>query len=396
MRIRSSADVRNAVIARPAGAVLCLIFVAGCSSSAAPSPPPPPEVTVVKAVAGAVPVVEEFSGQTEAVDAVEVRARVGGILEHQAYEDGTTVKKGSLLFVIDQQPFLASLAQAKAGLAQARAAYVNSKQILERTRPLLADQAVSQQDLDAAIAKEQSDAANVEAAAAQVRQAQLNLDYTTITAPRDGLVSKALVKPGGLINASTTLLTTIYSVDPMYVNFSISEQRLVALQAQLPGKSLTALTAKGKDGALPPFKIRLVDGREYRYAGKLNFVDVAVDPKSGTLQLRLSVPNPERELRSGQFVRVLVPEESAPTAIRVPQRAVQEIQGNRSVFVVDADNKVAYREIEAKVRFGNDWVVDKGLVPGELVVVDGIQKIKPGAVVKPLLAQESPAAKSGG
>jgi len=178
-------------------------------------------------------VFEEYVGQTEAVDTVEIRARVSGILERQGFEDGARVKRGDVLFAIDPQPFIAALAQAKATLAQTQASHTNSKQNLERIRPLLADKAISQQDLDAAIAKDATDAANVEAARAQVRAAELNLEYATIHAPRDGVISKALIKPGGLVNASTTLLTTLYSVDPMYVNFTVSEQKLMQMQRQL-------------------------------------------------------------------------------------------------------------------------------------------------------------------
>ena len=202
---------------------LALLALAGCGNkNAAPPAPPPPEVYVMKTAAEPISLTEEYVGQTEAVDTVEIRARVSGILEKQAFVDGSSVKQGDLLFVIDQQPFIAALAQAKATLAQATASHTNSKQNLERIRPLLADKAISQQDLDTAIAKEATDAANVEAARAQVKTAQLNLDYTSIAAPRAGLISKALIKPGGLVNASTTLLTTMYSVDPIYVNFAIS------------------------------------------------------------------------------------------------------------------------------------------------------------------------------
>lgn len=360
----------------------CLFALGACSSNQAP-PPPAPEVSAIKAVAVPVTVFEEYVAQTEAVDTVEIRARVSGILERQAFQDGARVKKGDLLFVIDQQPYITALAQAKATLAQARASYVNSQQNLTRIRPLLADQAISQQDVDAAVAKEGADAATVEAGKAQVRQAELNLDYTTIRASRDGVISKALIKPGGLVNASTTLLTTLYSIDPIYVNFAISEQKLVELQKQLkrnPGE---------QPDKAPPFKLKLVDGSDYKFIGKLNFVDAAVDAKSGTLQVRLSVPNPDRLLRAGQFVRVVVPAVERLNAIRVPQKAVQEMQGKHSVFVIDADNKAVYREIVANTRLGTDWVVESGLKPGELVVVEGIQKVKPGAAVKPvLLAQD--------
>src|SRR6185369_12712508 len=285
-----------------------------------------------------------------------------------------------VLFAIDPQPFIAALAQAKATLAQTQASHTNSKQNLERIRPLLADKAISQQDLDAAIAKDATDAANVEAARAQVRAAELNLEYATIHAPRDGVISKALIKPGGLVNASTTLLTTLYSVDPMYVNFTVSEQKLMQMQRQLkrnPGE---------EKGRLPPFRLRLADGTENKLSGTLNFVDAAVDPKSGTVQVRVQVANPERLLRAGQLVRVIFPSLEPLHAFLIPQQAVQELQGKRSVFVVDAEGKAQYREITANTRDGNNWVVESGLAEGETVIVEGIQKARPGAPVKAVMA----------
>ena len=362
-----------------------LLVLSACSGKGGNQPQPAPEVTVIKAVAQPVTIYDEYVGQTEAVDTVEIRARVNGVLERQSFVDGGRVKKGDLLFVIDQQPFIAALAQAKAALAQAQATHLNSKQVLERVRPLLADQAISQQDLDSAIARESADAASVDAARALLTSAVLNLDYTTIRAPRDGLISKALIKPGGLVNASTTLLTTLYSIDPIYVNFTISEQKMLGPQKQLMRNS------GGDKGKALPFRLRLVDGTEYKYGGRLNFVDAAVDAKSGTLQVRLSVPNPDRLLRAGQFVQVVLPVQEV-NAIRVPQQAVQELQGKRSVFVVDAESKAAYREVVANTRLGNDWLVEGGLKADEMVIVEGAGKVRPGAPVKPATAMPADAA----
>lgn len=359
---------------------VAVLTLAGCGNKSAPPAPPPPEVNVIKAVAQPVKVSEEYVGQTEAVDTVEIRARVSGILERQGFEDGARVKRGDLLFVIDPQPFIAALAQAKAALAQTQASHTNSKQNLERIRPLLADKAISQQDLDTAVAKEATDTANVEAARAQVKTAELNLEYATIHAPRDGVISKALIKPGGLVNASTTLLTTLYSVDPMYVNFTVSEQKLMQMQRQLkrnPGE---------EKGRLPPFRLKLADGTENKLSGTLNFVDAAVDPKSGTVQVRVQVANPERLLRAGQLVRVIFPSLEPLNAFLSPQQAVQELQGKRSVFVVDAEGKAQYREITANTRDGNNWVVESGLTEGDTVIVEGIQKARPGAPVKAITA----------
>jgi membrane fusion protein (multidrug efflux system) len=364
-----------------------LALMAGCGQKGPPPAPPPAEVTVIKAAPAPVTLYEDYVAQTEAVDTVEIRSRVNGILERQGYVDGERVKGGHLLFVIDRQPYLVALAQAKANLGQAQAALVNSRQNLARARPLLEDQAISKQELDAFIAKEAADAATVDAAQAQVRAAELNLDYTAITAPRDGTVSKALVKPGGLVNASSTLLTTLYSLDPINVSFTLPEQRLLEL-----GTNLKVSGGAGDKSAVN-FRLKRSDGSDYKYPGRLMFLDAAIDPRTGTLQARLTVPNTEHELRPGQFMRVVMPARESRDAILVPQRAVQEIQGKQSVMVVGAENKVAPRDIVARNRVGSDWIVDSGLNAGDLVIVDGISKVRPGAQVKPVFA--APPAKPG-
>jgi membrane fusion protein (multidrug efflux system) len=275
------------------------------------------------------------------------------------------------------------VAPAKANLAQARAAWRESRENLARARPLFADGALSRQDLDAAIAKEAGDAGSVKAAEAQLQQAELNLGYTRIRAPRAGIVGRALIKPGGLVNASTTLLATLYSIDPIHVNLTISEPTLIGLQQQFGFGSRGSL----KNG--PASKLKLEDGSFYKYDGRLDYIDPAVDPRSGTLQLRLAAPNPERTLRAGQFVRVILPVRRNADAIRIPQQAVTELQGEQSVLVVGADDKLVSRQIVAKIRIGNQWVVEQGLAPGELLVVEGIAKLKPGTAVKPVLAGQS-------
>lgn len=361
--------------------LLILSGVCGCGQkSNAPPAPPPPQVTVMRATATPVTLFDEYAAQTEAVQSVEIRSRVGGTLERQGFQDGAMIKKSDLLFVIDQQPFISALAQAKANLAQAQASFLNSQQNLVRMRPLLESRAISAQELDAAIAKERADAASVQAGKAQVQQAQLNLDYTTIRAPRDGVINRALIKPGGLVNASTTLLTTLYSIDPIYVSFTISEQKLAELQKRFD--------LRVTSGKIPEIKIKLIDGSDYKHSGKLNFLSPAVDPRNGTLPVRLIVPNPDGTLRDGQFVRAIVPAQENPNAILVPQKAVQELQGKRSVFVIGPDNKAIYRDITANARVGSNWVVEKGVQPGELIVVEGIGKIKPGVVVKPVPADQ--------
>jgi membrane fusion protein, multidrug efflux system len=371
---------------RAVAAVAAAALLSGCNArgdTPAKPAPPPAEVTVIKMQPRPVTLVEDYVGQAEAVETVEIRSRVQGLLERQAFRDGATVRQGELLFLIDRQQFEAALSQAQASLAQAEAAAANSDANLARITRLIADNAASQQDLDTATARARTDRASVEAARAALLQAQLNLGYTRITAPRDGVVSKALVKPGSLVTVATTLLTTLYSANPIHVNFSLGEQRMLDLTRR------TRRTAQAD-----VFRLRLVDGSEYPHPGRLDFVDAVVDPKNDTLQVRIVVPNPDGMLRPGQYVQVLVPSTTRTDALLVPQKAVQELQGLKTVFVVDAGNKATVRQIKATHRLGSDWVLDEGLAAGEVVVVDGLLKVQPGATVKPVFA--APAAGAPG
>ena len=356
----------------------CGLALAGCKGEAQPKAAPPLEVSVIEAKSAPVTVYNEYVAQTQAPDTIEIRSQVTGLLQRQAFADGARVKRGDLLYVIDQRPFEAQLAQAKASLAQAEANLVNAKQNLARQSRLIAQKAVSQQDYDTAVAQERSSAALVDAQTAVQRNVELNLEFATLRAPRDGTMSMSLVKPGALITAQQTLLTTLYSSDPMWVNFSISEDRLLELQRQLN-------RALGDGTETRPFHIRLADGTDWKLPGKLNFIDATIDPKSGTLQVRISVPNPDRLLRPGLFVRVSVAAFDSPNAIRVPQQAVQELQGLKTVYVVGPDDKVESRQIVANYRQDNDWVVASGLKVGERVVVEGVGKIRAGASVKPVV-----------
>jgi membrane fusion protein (multidrug efflux system) len=349
------------------------VSLGGCKSDAKPQAPLPPEVSVMEVKPAPVTVYNEYVAQTQAPDTIEIRAQVTGLLERQMFADGAKVKKSDLLYVIDQRPFEAQLVQAKAGLAQAEANLVNAQQNLARNGRLIAEKAVSQQDYDTAVAQERASTAVVQAQKGLLRNADLNLEFATIRAPRDGFMSSSQVKPGSLITAQQTLLNTLYSSDPMWVLFAISEDRLLELQ-----KAVQRPTQE------TPFHIRLADGTDYALTGRLNFIDATLDQKSGTLQVRISVPNPDRTLRPGLFVRVTVAAFESPNAIRIPQQAVQELQGLKSVYVVTAGDKVEPRQIVAGYRIDNDWVVSSGLKPGERIVVEGISKLRPGATIKPV------------
>lgn len=367
----------SAAAPRRAMSAVALGLLAACSGKSAPPPPPPVDVTVIEMQPREATITIDYVAETEALNTVEIRPRVGGLLERQVATDGAKVRKGEVLFELDREPYEQALAQARATLAQARAAQEQAQRDLARAQPLSAIDAVSKQELDAAVARNDAASASVQAAQAQVRTAELNLGYTTIRSPIDGTVGRAQLKVGGVVTAFSTLLSTVYSTDPMYVNFSISEQRLLQLERER-GSALDQNNPTAK-----AFKIVLADGSVYPEPAKLNFVDPAVDQRTATLPVRLTVPNPKGLLRAGQFARVVVTAQKLDDALLVPQRAVQDLQGKNFLWIVDAEGKAQQRDVVMGPRVGADWLVQSGLNPGDLVVVDGVQKLKTGRAVKP-------------
>ena len=350
------------------------LLICACSKNAAPAAAAV-DVTVMTVTPHLVTFSEDYVAQTEAINAVEIRPRVGGMLEKRVPVEGETVKIGQLLFVIDREPYIAALAQAKAALAQSEAASLQSKRDLARAKSLSEIDAVSQQELDAAVAKNQANLASIDAAKAAVRSAELNLGYTTISSPIEGVMGRALLRQGGMVTANNTLLTTIYQNDRMYINFSVSEQRLLSLQRQI-GRA-PSQDAKSP----PPFRIFLADGSEYVQSPRLDFIDPAVDTRTGTLALRLEVDNPKHLLHAGQFARVQVAAQQDPNAILVPQRAIQDLQGKNYVWVVDAGH-AEQRDVRLGLRVGSDTQVQEGLKAGDVVIIDGVQHLKPSSLVK--------------
>lgn len=356
-------------------------LLAGCSrEQEAAQAPPPIEVGVIKVATAPVTVYEEYVAQTQAPDTIELRAQVTGLLQRQVVADGARVSKGDLLYQIDARPFQVELERANANLAQTQAALTNAQQTLDRYRELVGQGFVSRQAYQDALAQQRQAVAAVAAERARVREARINLGYTDLRAPADGYLSQSLVRPGALITAQQTLLNTLYSSDPMYVYFTVSEEKLLALQKPMRTGSTDEMEPKR-------FRLYLTDGTEYRFRGELDFVDSAVDESTGTLRARVSVSNPDRMLRPGMFVRLSVPALSTGNAITVPQKAVTELQGLKTVYVIGPDNKPQARQIVADTRAGSGWVVEKGLAPGELVVVEGLPKIQlmPDAPVKPVM-----------
>jgi membrane fusion protein, multidrug efflux system len=359
-----------------AAAVLAVLAAAAGCGRTPPVPPAPQPVATVTMRPQPTSLTQEYPAQLEASNTVEIRPQVAGILYRQEALEGAPVKRGQMLFEIDPQPYIAALAQAQAGVAQARAAEAQTVRDLARARPLTEIDALSQRELDAAIAANASSQAQVKAAEAAVTTAELNLGYTQVRSPIDGVMSRALIRIGGVVTAYTTLLTTVYQTDPMYANFSVGEQRLLQVQREL-GRPLDQHNPSQRQ-----FRIRLADGSEYELPGTMNFVDAAVDLRTDTLALRLTVPNPKQFLHAGQYVRVVVATRERPNALLLPQRAVQILQDKNYVWIVDSAGTARQRDVKMGQQQGSDWVVEEGLAPGDVVVVDGAQKLKSGTPVQ--------------
>lgn len=359
-----------------AGIVL-IAALPGCSGEEAATAPIP-EVYVTAVVQRDVPVYMEIVGQTLGSQDVEIRARVEGFLETVAFIEGSFVHKDDLLYQIDPKPLAAALAQAKGNLATSQARLDQADITVRRLKPLAAQQAVSQQELDNALAAQNAALAQVDAGRAAVDKAQLDLGYTRITSPIDGLVGTTQVKAGNLVGAGeSTLLTTVSQVDPIFFRGGISEADYLKMSRD---------KERGADRAVQESSLELLlaDGSTYPYKGKFETIERAVDPTTGTLSVQVSFPNPERLLRPGQYGRVRFIAEMKRGALLVLQRAVQEVQNQYSVAVVGADHKVSLRNVKVGPRTGDLWVIEEGLQPGEQVVVEGVQRLKQGMTVKPV------------
>jgi len=359
------------------GAIIVALAFSACSKSA-PPPPPPPDVVAAEVIQRDVPIYSEWVGTTEGNITAQIRARVQGYLQRRAYEEGTLVHEGDLLFVIDPRPYQAALDQAKGDLGRAEAAQTKAEQDVARYTPLAAQQAISQQELDNAVQAARAGKAAVESARAAREKAQLDLDWTQVKSPIDGIAGIAVAQIGDLVNENT-LLTTVSQVDPIRVSFPISEQEYLRYASPLDLDKPKAREAK--------LELILADGSVYPEHGRAAVVNREVDVKTGTMTIVGLFPNPRNLLRPGQYAKVRATLEIKKGALLVPQRAVQELQGAYQVALVGADNKVTMRTVKAGARIGDLWVIDEGLKPGERIVVEGLQKVREGAVVNPKPAE---------
>jgi len=356
--------------------LVSLLAVVACHEAPPPAPPPP-EVKAATVLVRDVPIYLEAIGQTRGNTEIEIRARVEGFIESVDFTEGTVVRKGQLLYTIDPRPFEASLAQAKANFAGAEADLQRAHQDVVLYEPLVAKNAISRQQYDTAVAVERAQASAVEAARAAVQGAELDLSYTRVLAPDTGLVGKTEVYPGTLVGrGQSTLLTQISKVDPINIRFTVPERGYLTYAKRNAERKSTA-------GADLPIELLLADGSVHPHTGRFVFVDRTVDPRTGTILLEAGFPNPGGIVRPGQYGRVRAAIDLKKGAILVPQRAVLEMQGIDRVAVVAADNTIEFRQVQTGQRIGSLWVIDSGLAAGERIVVEGLQKLRPGVTVSP-------------
>lgn len=356
---------------------ICLAtLLGGCDKPEAP-PPPAPEVTVLKVEAKDTPVTYEYVGVLASSQQVEVRARVDGFLDKRIYIEGNTVKQGQVMFQMDAKPFQAQLDAAQSALAEQQAKLWTAQANLKRVKPLAKANALSKKELDDAQGRVNAAAAAVDMASADVETAKLNLGYTTIYAPVSGASSFARIQNGAYVNAQSGPLTYVAQLDPIWVDFSLSEDELLKIRreqksGQLRTPGSTALTVE----------LVLADGSLYPETGRVFFRDANYNTETGTFLIRATFSNPDGDLRPGQFVRVHVKGAIRPNATLVPQQAVLQGAQGYFVWIVDAEGKAQVRSVEIGDWQGDNWFIDKGLSTGDKVITDGIVHLAKGAPVK--------------
>ena len=364
---------------------LCLIawpmlLLVACGEEKMAPAPPPANVSVIETTAEDVPLYQEFVGQTSGLKDIAIRARVEGFLEGMHFKEGSEVKKGDLLYTLESQPFEEKVAARMSNVAEAETMRAKAKGDLGRIKPLAEINAVSQSDLDEAEAAFAAAISSVEAAKANLRAAKIELSYTVIKSPINGIIGKTQAKVGDFVgkDPNPVILNTVSRIDTILVTFYITETQYLGL-----ARFLAANGAGQKAKQEANLELILIDDSVYEHKGKPDFVDREVDSTTGAMLVQASFPNPDKLLRPGQFAKVRARIRIEKGGILIPQRCVMELQGLYSVFVIDASNKVEIREISVGEKAGSFWLITAGLKPGEKVVYEGLQKVKDGATVNP-------------
>ncbi|MGC1904385.1 MAG: efflux RND transporter periplasmic adaptor subunit [Candidatus Acidiferrum sp.] len=360
-----------------------VFLVAGCGSPKAAPAVPSPEVEVASVLQKDVPIFSEWVATLDGYINAQIQPQVAGYVIRQTYKEGSFVRKGQILFQIDPRPFQALLDQAKAQLAQVQAQLGKTEMDVNRDTPLAKERAIAQSQLDNDVQAEQAAKAAVKAADALVEQARLNLEFTDVKSLVDGIAGIAQVQIGNLVNP-TAVLTTVSQVNPIKAYFSISEQEYIHFADRINAETQKEAPSNG-----PSFDLILADGSVYPHKGVGLLTNRQVDVATGSIQVICSFPNPKNALRPGQFGRLRAAPEMRNGALLVPQKAVTELQGTYLLAVVSADNKVSIRAVKVGARVGPLWIIESGVKPGELVIVEGLQKVQNGSTVK--IKQAAPA-----
>ena len=371
-----------------AGILAAVLPLAACGKKEEAPPPPPPSVQVAPVVQKDVEIDQEWIGSLDGNVNAEIRPQIDGYVLKRVYEEGTHVRAGDTLFEIDPREFQASYDQSAGSVSQYEATLANANTTVARYKPLAAEKAISQQELDDAVEKQRTAEANLASARAALERSKLNLGWTKVASPIDGIAGVAKSQVGDLVGR-TSVMTTVSQIDPIRVYFNISEQEYLAWVAKngSPEKALKAQENLEKG----PLQLILANGSTYPHRGRGILLGREVDAKTGTIQIAGVFPNPGELLRPGQYGKVRVAVDVKKGAILVPQRAVSELQGSHQVAVVGPDNKVTIKVVKVGPTEGNMFVIDEGLKPGDKIVVEGIQRVRSGMTVNPTEASTAPA-----
>jgi membrane fusion protein (multidrug efflux system) len=365
--------------------VLPFILASSCKQETQQAPPPP-EVQVIEVIQKDFPLVREFVGQTFGQSDIAIRARVEGFLEGIHFEEGRNVHKNQLLYTIDPQPFLAKEAEALSGVAEAKTLLVKAESDLNRIRPLAEINAVSKSDLDFAVAQYGATEASLEAAEAALRAARIQLGYTKMYSPIEGIIGRTQAKIGDFVGRepNPVVLNTVSNIESVQVRFFLTENEYIFLTSYY---GTTSVEEDLKPQRKNTLTLVLADGSIHDQKGSIDFIDRSIDPRTGSILIQGSFLNPDRNLRPGQFARILVDFETIPGALLVPQRCITDLQGKQFLYVVSPEDEIEYRQVVAHVgKQGIAWV-ESGLNPGEKVVFEGLQKVSSGMKVKPVLTE---------
>lgn len=371
--------------------VVALALVSGCGAGDAP-PAQPPEISVVEVIQRDTTITQDFVGQTRGSTDIPIRARVQGFLESRNFQEGGSVEEGQLLYTIDQRPFQTKVVEAEGRLAEAQTLLAKARADLARIKPLAEMKAVSQQDLDAAVAQRDAALGSLQASQAQLELANIELGYAEMHSPIDGIIGISMAEVGEFVGSppNTVVLNYVSLTDPIRVRFSINERDFLRLS-----RSLAERRRKGKDdNEEPPVEVKLIlaDGSIHDHVGRVVASDAAINPDTGTFTLEADFPNPEAIVIAGQFARARIPVESLKGALLIPQRAVSELLGNFRVFVVDDAGTVSMKAVELGPQVGRLRVVESGLDADDKVAIEGLLSLKEGVIITPKLVDFDEAA----